>query len=257
MTETKKGIGRAGIGLLVLVVLAGALTVSNLWVYVSLQEQIDSLETDNSNLNVQVNSLQTDNDSLEDQVSDLQTDKSNLQSQVHTLQSENGDLQSEVDFLQSEVADLEWEISDLEWEISYLQQTAEGNKFEFYYASLARQRFGVDDLDEYLDRWKWVEGSYVKGVFDCSEMSAYIEWRLENEGYHTYIACGESPWGGGYHAWLLVETSEGAYMPVEATEYDVVWWSDLYFDNYFEYDYLFETIHDALDYSHDEFDWWN
>lgn len=239
----KKGIGKAGVGLLVLTALAVVLVMSNLLVYVSLQRQIDSLENENDDLNNQVESLQTEKNSLEDQVSNLHTDKRKLQSQVNTLRSE--------------VADLEWEISDLEWEISNLRQTAEENRFEFYYASLARQRFGVYDLDEYLDRWEWIEGSYVKGVFDCSEMSAYIEWRLENEGYNTYIVCGESPWGGGYHAWLLVETSEGAYMPVEATEYDIVWWSDPYFDNYFEYDYLFETIHDALDYSQSEFDWWN
>ena len=46
-------------------------------------------------------------------------------------------------------------------------------------------------------------------------------------------------------------------MPVEATEYSVVWWDSPYFDNYFEYDSLFETIHDALNYSYGEFDWWN
>ena len=164
---------------------------------------------------------------------------------------------SEYDEACLQISDLEWQINDLELGIQNLQQTAEENRFEFYYASLAKQRFGVDDLDEYLDRWEWIEGTYVKGVFDCSEMSAYIEWRLENEGYNAYIVCGESPWGGGYHAWLLVETSEGAYMPVEATEYSVVWWDSPYFDNYFEYDNLFETIHDALNYSYGEFDWWN
>jgi hypothetical protein len=88
-------------------------------------------------------------------------------------------------------------------------------------------------------------------------MSAYIEWRLENEGYHTIIVCGDAPFGGGYHAWLLVETSDDGYMPVEATTYDMVDWYDSYFDEYFEYDYSFETIHGALDYSQTEFDWWN
>jgi hypothetical protein len=88
-------------------------------------------------------------------------------------------------------------------------------------------------------------------------MSAYIEWRLENEGYHTYIAVGTTPWNPqGRHAWLLVETSVGKYMPVEATEYDIVKWDDPYFDNYFVYDRLFENIQDALNYNYDEFDWW-
>jgi len=144
----------------------------------------------------------------------------------------------------------------LESQLEYLQWIAEENSFDFYYASLAEQRFGVDDLAEYLDRWQWIDGTYVEGVFDCSEMSAYIEWKLENEGYNTIIVAGTSPWGGGYHAWLLVETSEGHYMPVEATEYDIVYWSDPYFDNYFTYDHQFETIQDALEYSYEEFDWW-
>lgn len=230
MIEVKEGTGKAKSGLLALIVLVVVVLIaSNLWTYASLRNGMDSSDT------IRVG----------------------LESEVATLQTENGQLQIEVDSMRSEIADLEWEIGDLESEIHDLRQVAEENRFEFYYADLAKQRFGVDDLDEYLDRWEWIEGTYVKGVFDCGEMSAYVEWRLENEGYHTCIVCGESPWGGGHHAWLLVEASEGAYMPVEATEYDVVWWSNPYWDNYFEYDHLFETIHDALDYSHSEFDWWN
>ena len=229
------------------------LAISSLWLFMrtdSLQIQVGNLQTENDSFQASIVSLQSE-------VSNLTIAKGSLQSELASLTQNNTDLQSQIDDLMEEIDDMELEIWDLEWEIYNLQQTAEENRFEFYYASLAKQRFGVYDLDEYLDRWEWIEGTYVKGVFDCSEMSAYIEWRLENEGYNTYIVCGESPWGGGYHAWLLVETSEGAYMPVEATEYDVVWWSDLYFDNYFEYDYLFETIRDALDYSYSEFDWWN
>lgn len=46
-------------------------------------------------------------------------------------------------------------------------------------------------------------------------------------------------------------------MPVESTTIEVVWWDDSYFDNYFEYDYSFETIQEALEYYESEFDWWN
>lgn len=143
------------------------------------------------------------------------------------------------------------------FQLSLAEEQAEMNKFEFYYASRCKQRYGVDDLESYLDRWQWSEGTYVSGRFDCSEMSAYLEWRLENEGYHTYIVCGKSPSGGsGRHSWLLVETSKGKYMPVEATQYDIIKWSNPYFDNYFDYDRQFETIQDALDYNDSEFDWW-
>jgi len=176
-----------------------------------------------------------ENSRLESKIGLLERENSSFEDELNAISIQNGDLQSE---------------------IARLQGVAEESKFEFYYASLARQRYGVDDLQEYLDRWEWVEGSYVQGSFDCSEMSAYIEWRLENEGYHTIIVCGDAPFGGGYHAWLLVETSSGAYMPVEATTYDMVTWSSPYFDNYFEYDHSFETIQEALDYSQGEFDWW-
>ena len=54
-----------------------------------------------------------------------------------------------------------------------------------------------------------------------------------------------------------METTEGAYMPVESTNIKIVWRSDPNFDNCFGYDNLFENIQEALDYSDTEFDWWN
>ena len=134
---------------------------------------------------------------------------------------------------------------------------AEEAHFTFYYASVAKQRYGVDDLDEYLNRWEWIEGAYETGEFDCSEMSAYLEWRLENEGYNTVIVAKTTPGVFSEHAWLLVETSAGEYMPVEATTYEIVYWGHPQFDDYFVYDYEFETIQEALEYGPTEFDWWN
>ena len=121
--------------------------------------------------------------------------------------------------------------------------------------SLAKQCYGVSDLEEYLNRWQWSEGAYVAGEFDCSEMSAYLERKLENEGYNTVIVTGDSPFSLGKHAWLLVQTSVEGYMPVEPTTYSIVYWSNIYFDNYFVYDYQFENIQEALGYSPNEFDW--
>jgi len=71
------------------------------------------------------------------------------------------------------------------------------------------------------------------------------------------IIVGDSPFGSGRHAWLLVETSVDKYMPVESTDMAVVLWDSAYFDNYFKYDHAFEKIQDALKYSETEFDWWN
>jgi len=88
-------------------------------------------------------------------------------------------------------------------------------------------------------------------------MSAFAERSLENEGWHTRICVGDSPFGTGRHCWLLVETSAGKYMPVESTDHEVVLWSSPYFHNYFEYDRSLETIQEALAYSETEFDWWD
>lgn len=252
MTQVNRGIGKIEVGLIICVSLVGVLSVSSFFLFLR-----------NSTLQDRINTLDTEANILQSQVYDLTGEKNVLQNEVDSLNTENDDLQTQVDLLetenedlQSEKTQLEGEVSSLESQLEYLQWIAEENSFDFYYASLAEQRFGVDDLAEYLDRWQWIDGTYVEGVFDCSEMSAYIEWKLENEGYNTIIVAGTSPWGGGYHAWLLVETSEGHYMPVEATEYDIVYWSDPYFDNYFIYDHQFETIQDALEYSYEEFDWW-
>lgn len=128
---------------------------------------------------------------------------------------------------------------------------AKQNTFAFYYANDVRQRYGVDDLESYLNRWQWIEGAYVANKFDC------IKRRLKNEGYHAIIVAGKCPWDSTQrHAWLLVETSEDKYMPVEATQYRLVKWGNPYFGAYFEYDHSFETIYDALEYNYNEYKWW-
>ncbi|MDH5782446.1 MAG: hypothetical protein OEZ35_02085, partial [Candidatus Bathyarchaeota archaeon] len=113
----------------------------------------------------------------------------------------------------------------------------------------------VYNLDDELDSLQWTE-PYQAGVFDCSEMSACLEWFLENRGWHVKIYRGDSPFSSGTHAWLIVETSQGKYMPVESTNLQVVWWSNPNFDDYWEYENKFETIQDATDYSESQFDWW-
>ena len=169
---------------------------------------------------------------------------------VQSLTSENDWLQTVTTQQQEEIESKDVQISNLDYEVNSV-------KFYFYYASLTEQRYEDSDLEEYLNRWQWTEEAYVADEFDCSEMSAYLEWKLENEGYNTVIVTGDSPFGVGKHAWLLVQTSTEGYMPIEPTTYSIVYWSDTYFDDYFVYDYEFENIQEALDYSPNEFDWWS
>ena len=157
---------------------------------------------------------------------------------------------TQVDYLQTEVDNLETEYNNNH---HYTDEEYDEAQFSFYYVE-QEQKFGVYDLEDELDGLEWIE-PYQEGVFDCSEMSAYLEWYLENEGWHAKIVVGDSP-SGRRHAWLLVETSEGKYMPVESTSIGVVWWSDPNFDNYFNYDHSFETIQEALAYNESDFDWW-
>jgi hypothetical protein len=131
----------------------------------------------------------------------------------------------------------------------------DAGRFDFYYAKPA-QKYGVDELANWLSKWEWIK-PYQANVFDCSEMSAYTERKLENEGWHTKIVVGNSPFSTGRHCWLLVETRVGKYMPVESIDLSVVMLGNPNFDKYFEYDHQFETIQEALEHSESEFDWWN
>ena len=89
-------------------------------------------------------------------------------------------------------------------------------------------------------------------------MSAALEWLLENKGFHTVIVSGEYPGNGEWHhSWLLVETSEGEYMPVEATSFSIIYPDNPLFESYFEYQMKFETINEALEWAPKGYDWWN
>jgi len=222
MTEVKKGIGKIGVGLIICAALVGVLAVSNVWFYLR-----------NGNLQNQIDTLTTENEDLQDEVDDLTT--------------ENSQMEDEIDWLNYRYDNYVADHQYTNWDYDEIQ-------FYFYYVE-PEQKFGVYDLDDELYGWEWYV-PYEENVFDCSEMSAYLEWYLENEGWNTKIVVGDSPFGTEYHAWLLVETSEGAYMPVESTTAEIVWWDDTHFDNYWTYDDTFETIQDALDYSETEFDWW-
>ena len=152
---------------------------------------------------------------------------------------------------------LRFQYSDYVASHKHTNEEYEDAKFSFYYVNKPdAQKFGVEMLASEIKRLKFEE-QYQEGVFDCSEMSANLEWWLENNGWHAKIIVGDCPFSSGYHAWLLVETSNGKYMPIEATTIEVVWWEDSNFYNYFKYDHCFETIQEALAYSETSFDWWN
>lgn len=175
-----------------------------------------------------------------------------IQEQESLLESQ----EAEMAFKASQINSLESRNAELQYEVEALNAEIDKNRFTFYYDSLAKQRYGIDYLILYLDQWKRNEGAYVANRFDCAKMSAYLEWKLENEGYHTIIPVGERPWGNSKHVWLLVEISAGQYIPVEATTYSIVYPQNTYFDNYFVFTHSFETIQEAVNSLPIEFNWW-
>ena len=281
MTEVeKKGIGKVNAGLVICAVSVFVLSTFSIWLFTDLQNQRnlnidlqfqkDNLQNELSFLNMTYNgyvSTHSYNDSEYDlllsryysyvadhlysnsQYDNYVADHQHSNSQYDNYVADHSHNDSEYDLLQSEYEDY---VADHQYTNSQYDEAF----FYFYYVRPDEQEFGVYDLEDELYGLNWTK-PYEEDVFDCSEMSACLEWRLENEGWNAKIVVGDSPFGSGYHAWLLVETSEGKYMPVEATTIEIVWWSDPYFDNYFTYDHKFETIQEAIAYYESEFDWWN
>lgn len=69
-------------------------------------------------------------------------------------------------------------------------------------------------LQDFVQRF-----SYELDIYDCSNMTAYLEQFLENEGFNAWMRTGPTPWdpANGYHAWVIVYTVDGFVVPVEAT----------------------------------------
>jgi hypothetical protein len=106
---------------------------------------------------------------------------------------------------------------------------------------------------------------YKAGVFDCSEMTAYLEYVLERHGFTAEIAHGIVK-GVGFHAWVLVyNNAADCWIPIEATSPTGV--LDASVMVLFQIitggstiDYLHPTSRDANIYDvkpMSEFDWWN
>ncbi len=108
---------------------------------------------------------------------------------------------------------------------------------------------------------------YQEDYFDCSEMSAFIEWYLEGHGIDTVIVTGElnQPHnistggfeyekGAGDHAWIVVNVS-GKHVLIEPTLARVVPKS---LEKYYLNDTTYTDIYDAVSSSRsvEEYDWW-
>jgi len=228
-------IPRLHIIIVALIILVGLMSFISIGLYLRMQNQLAAFSLRES--------------SLQHQLEDLQQTYNNYKLFHSHSDSEYNSLQSIYD---DYVADHNHYVANHH----YSDVEVEDIRFFFYYDEPRKQEFGVYNLEDELEGLEW-DRPYEEHVFDCSEMSASLERYLENHGWHTKIVCGDTPFGSGRHSWLLVETSEGKYMPVESTIIEIVWWENPDFYNYFEYDRSFETIQEALEYSETSYDWWN
>lgn len=124
---------------------------------------------------------------------------------------------------------------------------------------------------------------YNTGEYDCSEMAAFLEYRLEDAGFNAYIAEGPAPSDKTKrHAWVFVRTwryGEFQWIPIEPTDsrfYNidegvtvgkifsrlfevpgiVTSSNSPYYYHYFKYDKIYNSIHDVPKSKLNEYDWW-
>src|SRR4030067_1107093 len=75
-----------------------------------------------------------------------------------------------------------------------------------YYSSIGVQTYGREKLEDFLQQRTWLNSRYERRVFDCSEMSAFLEAQLEAEGWHVYVAAGLAPFKQDKsQGWLFLE----------------------------------------------------
>lgn len=111
---------------------------------------------------------------------------------------------------------------------------------------------------------------YHVNVFDCSEMSAFLEYILENKGFTTKIAVGGTELGN--HAWLFVYFGGNEWQPVESTGplrpgplgimlndavSKALGIKKISYHDYFSPKYVYDTIYEAETALPGDFDWWD
>lgn len=115
------------------------------------------------------------------------------------------------------------------------------------------ESWDVAGLEQTLKNFAWMRSSET-GVFDCSEMSAYLWQYLTNRGWSCAIVVGYQQ---REHAWLLVDTTDEFITPVESTTLRAIRRNDTRYEDYLKFEELFPTLQDALKWWHEEFDYWN
>ena len=261
------------IGLLILVVIGGGAFFGI--VLVTMAEIINEIELNYANLQTSFNNLQQGYNQLEKDHNYLQANYDSLESDYGSLESDYYLLKGEFKSLQTDYNTLQAEYRDIE----RLLREYENVPHSYYSADAFEPHSNTwEELEHFLTYEFRLPRKYEKGVFDCSESSAYLEWALETAGFNADIVTGPTPWepSSGYHAWVMVYC-EGNRAAVDATwltgkhYLGFLYWDRIpgviyaedrfidYWQNYYEgYDDTYKNIYHTIRDSGvtGEWDWW-
>ena len=89
---------------------------------------------------------------------------------------------------------------------------------------------------------------YIEQVWDCSEMSFFLQHELENRGYNAQVALKT---GSPGHSWVIIVAGDHI-ITVESTTMEIVPFRK-------DFDMVFRNATDAINHGipEDEVDWWN
>lgn len=112
---------------------------------------------------------------------------------------------------------------------------------QWYYVSPCQQPAGIG-LHDWLGSLPWY-GELEVGGWDCSQLSAYVEWMAENCGYNAVFTCRKGTNESRGHCWLTIEGK-----PYETIG---LYWVNLDAADKGRYtaDIWFQDIHEAFEYS--------
>lgn len=111
----------------------------------------------------------------------------------------------------------------------------------------------IDDF-EYPRKLNW---DNPFDIFDCSESSAYLEYKLEESGFDAAIAI------DNHHAWVIVrdikKNNKTMDYSVEATTLAISYYKARYRSHTNVYEDIYEAIDGYFFFKHRyyEFNWWN
>lgn len=208
--------------------------------------------------------------SLKVEFDSLKKDFDQLKEKYDELEASYNELKAKYDELEQSYSELQVENEQLRQRLEQYEKVPHG----YYPETPNSYKKSYDELCNFLTYQFSLPTGYQPGVFDCSELSAYLEWALENNGFDAYIAVGPCPWNPseGYHAWVLVYVSDYT-VAIEPTSLvssriyqdtypartpGVVYQGDSWWYNYYHgYDKLYKNIYQAIDdYGVDEWNWW-